>query len=84
MRLFPSGDLSQCSLDWYPATAKANKKLDFANLRIYGLLADLDAFHFYSYDPSAKEFAFDKTLIVDRDSVLVDMIPGTCLSLLHT
>ena len=85
MCLFFSGDLSQCSPGWYPAAAKANEKADFANLRIYGLLTDLIDFHFYSYDPPAKEFAFDKTLVVNitRDLAFTDMIPGMCL-LLHT
>ena len=85
MRLFFSGDLSQCSPRWYPAAAKANEKVDFANLRIYGLLTDLIDFHFYSYDLYAKEFAFDETLIVNitRDVAFTDMIPGMCL-LLHT
>jgi hypothetical protein len=61
-----------------------NEKMDFANLRIYGLLTDLIDFHFYSYDPSAKEFAFDKTLVVNitRDVAFSDMIPGMYL-LLH-
>lgn len=59
------------------AAAKANEKVDFANLRIYGLLTDLIDFHFYSYDPPAKEFAFDKTLVVNitRDVAFTDMIP---------
>ncbi|KAF8221790.1 hypothetical protein L208DRAFT_1414470, partial [Tricholoma matsutake] len=59
------------------ATAKANEKVDFANLCIYGLLTDLIDFHFYSYNPPAKEFAFDKTLVVNitRDMVFTDMIP---------
>ena len=84
MRLFFSGDLGQCSPSRHPAAAKANEKVDFANLRIYGLLTDLIDFHFYSYDPPAKEFAFDKTLIVNitRDVAFTDMIPGMCL-LLH-
>ena len=82
---FFSRDFSQCSPGWYPAAAKANETVDFANLRIYGLLTDLIDFHFYSYDPPSKEFAFDETLVVNitRDVAFTDMIPGMCL-LLHT
>jgi hypothetical protein len=85
VRLFFLGILSQCSSGWYPAAAKANETVDFANLRIYGLLTDLIDFHFYSYDPLAKEFAFDETLVVNitRDVAFTDMIPGMCL-FLHT
>jgi len=51
--------------------------VDFANLRIYGLLTDLIDFHFYSYDPLTKKFAFDETLVVNitRDVAFTDMIP---------
>ena len=64
----------------YSAAAKANEKVDFANLRIYGLLTDLIDFHFYSYNPLTKEFAFDSTLMVNitRDVAFTDMIPGMC------
>lgn len=80
---FWGGDLSQCSPGWYPAAAKANETVDFANLRIYGLLTDLIDFHFYSYNPIAKEFAFDETLVVNvtRDVSFTDMIPGMCFFL---
>jgi len=59
-------------------------KVDFANLRIYGLLTDLIDFHFYSYDPLAKKFAFDETLVVNitRDVAFTDMIPGIYLFML--
>jgi len=59
------------------AAAKANEKVDFANLRIYGLLTDLIDFHFYSYNPLTKSFAFDETLVVNitRDVAFADMIP---------
>lgn len=78
-----SGVLSQCSPSWYPAAAKANKNVDFAKLRIYGLLTDLIDFHFYSYNPLAQKFGFDKTLVVNitRDVAFSDMIPGMCLFL---
>ncbi len=67
----------------YPAAAKANKKVDLAELRIYGLLTDLIDFHFYSYDPLTNKFAFDETLVVNitRDMAFTDMIPGMCLFL---
>ncbi|EDR13668.1 uncharacterized protein LACBIDRAFT_308899 [Laccaria bicolor S238N-H82] len=59
------------------AAAKANKKADFGDLRVYGLLTDLTDFHFYSYDPVAEKFAFDETLIVNitRNVSFTDMIP---------
>ena len=68
-----------------PAAAKANNDVDFANLHLYGLLTDLISFHFYSYDPVTKKFAFDQTLLVNvtRDVSFTDMIPGMCF-LLHT
>lgn len=58
--------------------------MDFANLRIYGLLTDLVDFHFYSYDPLRKQFAFDETMTVNitRDVAFTDMIPGMCFLLL--
>ena len=70
-------------LSWSPAATKANEKVDFANIRIYGLLTDLIDFHFYSYDPLTKEFAFDKRLVVNitREVAFTDMIPGMCLFL---
>jgi len=51
--------------------------VDFANLRIYGLLTDLTQFRFYSYDPLSQNFAIDEILIVNstRDFVFADMIP---------
>ncbi|KIM72234.1 hypothetical protein PILCRDRAFT_804089 [Piloderma croceum F 1598] len=57
--------------------AKANTRVDFANLRIYGLLTDLTQFRFYSYDPLSQNFAIDEILIVNstRDFVFADMIP---------
>ena len=66
------------------AAAKLNEKADFANLRIYGLLTDHTHFHFYSYDPLTKTFAFDETLVVNitRDVAFTDMIPGMCFFLL--
>ncbi|KAM6499857.1 hypothetical protein JOM56_005365 [Amanita muscaria] len=59
------------------AAAKANEKGDFANLRIYGLLTDLIDYHFYSYNPLSKQFAFDATMVVNitRDLAFTDMIP---------
>jgi hypothetical protein len=79
-----SGVLSRCSPGLNTAAAKANMKVDFANLRIYGLLTDLIDFHFYSYDPLAQKFAFDETLVVNitRDVAFTDMIPGIYLFVL--
>ncbi|KAF8816310.1 hypothetical protein BYT27DRAFT_7277196 [Phlegmacium glaucopus] len=59
------------------AAAKANEKVDFVNLRIYGLLTDLIDFRFYSYNPLTKEFASDDRLMVNitRDAAFIDMIP---------
>ncbi|EDR03293.1 uncharacterized protein LACBIDRAFT_307360 [Laccaria bicolor S238N-H82] len=64
-------------LGWYPAAAKVNKTVDLEDQHIYGLLTDLIDFHFYCYDPLAKEFAFDETLVVGitRDVAYTDMIP---------
>jgi hypothetical protein len=64
---------------WYRAAAKENRKAYFTNLRIYGFLTDLFDFHFYSYDPLSRKFAFDETLIVNnttRGLAFTDMIPG--------
>lgn len=69
-------------VELYPAAAEVNKSIDFAGLRIYGLLTDLLLFKFYSYDPTARKFCFDETIIIanKRPSALVDMIDGTYLS----
>lgn len=60
-----------------------NKPIDFAGLRIYGLLTDLNQFKFYSYDPATKQFYFDDNIIVNnkRTQVLSDMMNGTYISL---
>jgi len=59
-----------------------NKTLDFAGLRIYGLITDLVQFKFYSYDPSTKQFSFDELMIVANKRVPAssDMIDGLCIS----
>jgi len=68
-------------LSQYPAAAKANKTADFEGLRIFGVLTDLTAFQFYSYDPTVNEFSFDETLDVNvmRDVSFSDMIHGAYL-----
>ena len=59
-----------------------NKTLDFAGLRVYGLLTDLSQFTFYSYDPSTKQFFFDEFMVVanKRIPAYSDMIEGLCIS----
>jgi len=56
-----------------------NKNAKFEGLRVYGLLTDLQAFHFYSYDQSRGKFAFDETLHASstREMFTTDMIRGT-------
>jgi hypothetical protein len=69
-------------LSRYLAAAEMNKELDFAGLRIYGLLTDLTQFKFYSYDPSTSQFYFDETILVEnkRTSAFFDMVDGLCIS----
>jgi hypothetical protein len=57
-----------------------NTTLDFAGLRVYGLLTDLTQFKFYSYDPSTRQFGFDETILVDnkRVSASFDSVNGMC------
>ncbi|KAF8337140.1 hypothetical protein F5887DRAFT_985413 [Amanita rubescens] len=61
------------------AAAEMNKKVDFEGLRVHGLLTDLQAFHFYSYDPTRRKFAFDETLQASgaREAFIADMIRVT-------
>jgi hypothetical protein len=63
-----------------------NKTLDFAGLRIYGLLTNLVQFTFYSYDPSTEQFFFDEWLIIANKRVPAsnDMIDGFCISPLYS
>jgi hypothetical protein len=65
-----------------PAAAETNKQLDFAGLRVYGLLTDLTLFRFFSYDPSTTRFCFDETLLVNvrRTDAHSDMIDRTYFS----
>lgn len=46
--------------------AEQNNQLDFAGLRICGLLTDLTQFKFYSYDPSTKQFCFDERILTNN------------------
>jgi hypothetical protein len=75
---YRSSSLSQ------PAAAKTNKSIDFHGMRIYGLLTNLFAFKFYSYDPSTNQLYFDETIYINtmRTTAFADMINGTYLSLL--
>jgi hypothetical protein len=59
-----------------------NKNAKFEGLRVHGLLTDLQAFHFYSYDQSRRKFAFDETLQASatREMFMADMIRGTWFS----
>lgn len=61
------------------SAAEMNKKIDFEGLRVHGLLTDLQAFHFYSYDPTRRKFAFDETLQASgaREAFIADMIRVT-------
>jgi hypothetical protein len=63
-----------------------NKKLNFAGLRIYGLLTDLTQFKFYSYDPTTRQFCFDEMILVDnkRTRAIFDMVDGLCFSITIT
>jgi hypothetical protein len=65
-------------LSMHTAAAEMNKKATFEGLRVHGLLTDLVSFHFYSYDPVPKTFAFDEMLVVNntRDAFIADMIHG--------
>jgi hypothetical protein len=69
-------------LSLYTAAAEMNKKVNFEGLRVHGLLTDLQAFHFYSYDPTRRKFAFDETLQASgaREAFIADMIRGTWFS----
>lgn len=71
--------ISYSLLSRYPAAAEENKLIDFAGLRIYGLLTDLTQFKFYSYNPLAKKFCFDERILVNvtRAIAFSDMIDGT-------
>ena len=62
-----------------PATAETNKSIDSKGMRIYGLLTNLFAFKFYSYDPSTNQFYFDETICSNakRTTAFADMIDGT-------
>ena len=65
-----------------PAAAETNKSIDSKGMRIYGLLTNLFAFKFYSYDPSTSQFYFDEIIYTNakRTTALSDMIDGTYLA----
>jgi hypothetical protein len=60
------------------AAAEENSTVDFANLRVYGLLTDLTNFEFYSYDPVKKRFFSDEefSLEIRRNHYCFGMIHG--------
>ncbi|KAM6491051.1 hypothetical protein JOM56_013290 [Amanita muscaria] len=64
------------------SAAEMNKKANFEGLRVHGLLTDLQTFHFYSYDPTRRKFAFDEMLQASgvREAFIADMIHGTWFS----
>jgi hypothetical protein len=65
-------------VELYAAAAEENKLIDFAGLRIYGLLTNVNRFEFYSYDPVTKQFCFDETILVvnKRPKSMTEMIDG--------
>ena len=69
-------------LSLYTAAAEMNKNAEFEGLRVYGLLTDLQSFHFYSYDQSQRKFAFDEMLQASptREMFVADMIRGVWFS----
>jgi hypothetical protein len=66
-------------LSLYTAAAEMNKNTTFEGLRVHGLLTNLQAFYFYSYDQTRRKFAFDEILLVSlgREKFIADMIRGT-------
>jgi hypothetical protein len=44
----------------HTAAAAENVTVDYANLRVYGLLTNSTKFEFYSYDPVEKQFSLDE------------------------
>lgn len=64
----------------YIAAAEENSTVDFANLRVYGLLTDLTKFEFYSYDPMKKRFSLDEEFSLEtrRNHYCFGMIYGIC------
>jgi hypothetical protein len=60
------------------AAAQENITVDFANLRVYGLLTDLMKFEFYSYDPVNKSFSLDEDFFLEtrRKPYCFGMIHG--------
>jgi hypothetical protein len=68
-------------VEHYTAAANVNKSADFGELRIYGVLTNLERFSFYSYDPVSNTICWDDEIFVEtrRDSFSSDMIHGTCL-----
>ena len=44
----------------HTTAAAENGTVDFANLKVYGLLTNLTKFEFYSYDPVEKQFFLDE------------------------
>ena len=67
-----------CCVELYPAAAKENMAIEFAGLRVYGLLTNAVTFAFYSYDPITRKFCFDESIIIanKRPSSLSEMVDG--------
>jgi len=70
--------IAQLLLDLLSA-AEMNKNTTFEGLRVHGLLTNLQAFYFYSYDQTRRKFAFDEILLVSlgREKFIADMIRVT-------
>ncbi|KAM6503869.1 hypothetical protein JOM56_000812 [Amanita muscaria] len=68
-------DLAQLFLELVSA-AEQNNQLNFAGLRIYGLLTNLAQFKFYSYNPTTKQFCYDENISINnrRIAAFYDMI----------
>ncbi|EDR13985.1 uncharacterized protein LACBIDRAFT_305296 [Laccaria bicolor S238N-H82] len=78
LRFRGEDDIAQLFLELLSA-AEMNKNVEFEGLRVYGLLTDMETFHFYSYDQTQKKFAFDEMLRVNstREMFIADMISVT-------
>ncbi|RXW15449.1 hypothetical protein EST38_g10398 [Candolleomyces aberdarensis] len=74
--LFKDDNLAQLFLELLVAAAKLNKETGFGEQRVYGLLTDLSAFRFYSYDPVTETFNPDEDIFVNvrRDDPCSGMI----------
>ena len=65
-------------LNQHLAAAEQNNQLNFAGLRIYGLLTNFTQFNFYSHCPTTKQFSYDENISINngRLAAFYDMIDG--------